>query len=343
MSVSLVTHFSEISLFLRCQRAHYFRYVLGREEPPKMGRSMVGTMGHAGLAALLQGQDPMAAVLASVPEDVEVPEDEVHPHELVADVVEIATRGVAVLRAAMGEGHRILGVERPFEWRDPEVDEFTVVGTADLVFEEASGHAWVVDHKFRAKFVPESAELFNLQMAIYQKLAAESGVPTIGTMQAQFFPGLPAMPKLNKPKKKGALAEMSRADIKSDWPTYERALLSCGLDPADYEDMRDKLAAKKFHDLSARAYRPPEEVENVWAHVVRPTLHQIGHARRNPDAPGVPCMQQFACQNCAYRNPCSEMNKGGDWQMMLEVQFPREGEKPTSFELIDDTEESEDE
>lgn len=195
-------------------------------------------------------------------------------------------------------------------------------GTLDWVARECdSGAEWLIDHKGFKTFIPEENEEWNVQMSCYQYLLQKEKRPIVGSILHQIRPEVPREPKQNKD---GA---MSRADIISDWPTYERALKRAKLDPAEYEDMKEKLAGKSFWRYS-RAYRTRQEIEGVWEDV----RAAAGDLQIYLNAGGRPyrTLASRVCAGCTVRDLCMEELRGGDVEFIRATQF-RTADEPNKY------------
>lgn len=195
-------------------------------------------------------------------------------------------------------------------------------GTLDWVAKELNtGAEFLVDHKGFKTFVPEEAEEWNLQMSAYQKLLMEEKRPIVGSILHQIRPEVPRQPKLNKN------GTMSRADLISDWETYKAALIAAKLDPADYEEMQEKLAPKEFWRMS-RAYRTKQEVDGVWEDI-RAAAQDIQRQVKE-GARMYRTLSSRVCAGCTVRDLCMEELRGGDVDFIRSTQF-RTADEPNKY------------
>lgn len=195
----------------------------------------------------------------------------------------------------------------------------------DVVLKDkVNGGLWVVDHKVRSQFTPETAEETNIQMAIYQYILGYHGISTIGGMTHQILNQPMAKPKLNKDGK------MSKAMIKCDWPTYRSALIENGLDPDDYIDMAEKLKGEMTR--ITMTHRTDYEINSIWQNVVLPvsrdireTHDQFGLSSFRNKLPGgteLPrVMNHMVCNGCLYRDLCLGDLRGADVEFITRTNF----------------------
>ncbi len=162
----------------------------------------------------------------------------------------------------------------------------------DWVARDGSGNIWVIDHKVRATLTEEDGADF-LQLPLYQKALEEMGFPVSGTAVFQILSQEPREPQLNQ---NGA---MSRALIRTDWPTYQKALAERGLDETDYQDMREKLEGNRWFNM-VKTYRLPNNYQRVWDNLLVPTVKEI--MREDKQILRNRC--GVVCRRCAYRPVC---------------------------------------
>lgn len=187
--------------------------------------------------------------------------------------------------------------------------------TIDWIVEDLTeGGIWVADYKFRGQFTPMEAEEVNLQLAIYQYvLLAKYGLETSGTMMFQGRNTPPAQPTVNKN------GSMSRARIATDWPTYEAALESAGLDPKDYEsEMRLKLDYEFFR--LDKMYRSMDEAQAIWDQIVIPAGKSIIRDRQDPTRMWRH-LSYMNCNGCWARDFCLTELRGEDTDFLLKTRY----------------------
>jgi hypothetical protein len=283
-------------------------------------------MGHHVLQSLAQGktEDEARTDLAKLTQEYienAFDDDVVQIMTLSGEIFPVAVRAWKKL---MEFGYTPILSEHQFS---VTYDGIPFQGTVDLVLKDKDGAMWIVDHKFREKFKSPESEYFNLQMAIYQKVMLDKGLPVVGSLQYQIYPYAPAKPTINKD------GSVSRAACSTDWDTYRQTVIEAGKDPDDYEQMKNKLETKKFEDAhSLRAFRSREELERVWSMVVMPVAKSlmIGNIKRIP-------IMSYPCMRCDYRELCTENLKGGDTEYIKSFNFHKIGSKPKKIQFEDDT------
>lgn len=194
-------------------------------------------------------------------------------------------------------------------------------GYVDAVLRErATGQVWCVDYKFRSRLASEDDERFSLQRAVYARACRDLGVPVTGTLTWQRLRRCEAAPRLLRD------GTMSRAKVQCTWPRYREALIAAGLDPADYEEMEDKLAGVEM-SREVREVRSDEMLERVWGQVVTPTAMEIRRRREwmplGVPMQCVPALDPMRCRLCAYAELCQAELRGYDADFVRTEGFTR--------------------
>lgn len=184
--------------------------------------------------------------------------------------------------------------------------------TFDRVVETDQG-ILIEDSKWVKAFrTPEMLELDG-QIAIYHTAGLAMGYNIAGVVIDMIAPE-PKEPKLNQPDKKTGIAGMSKVAV-GDWPSYQRALIAAGLDPADYQDMREKLP-ETAEFRREFVYRSRNEVYHYLDDLVSRTK-DLMHMRKQVYM----CDDRVRCQNCKFRELCLEKIKTGDASGVVETMF----------------------
>lgn len=192
---------------------------------------------------------------------------------------------------------------------------------------------WLIDWKCRASFDEDDAEEVNLQFTTMQLVVEEvCGLEIEGSILWQVRSAQPREPKLNQN------GTMSRADIVSDWATYEAALIANHLNPADYADMKEKLSGKEWFRAIVQ-HRSTDECTAVWASIVLPAASAMA---RDPQVIRRWNYTVFCCRGCWAKDFCHAEMFGSDTEFLLETDYmdtrnPRKmrqlGEPHRSFTL----------
>ncbi len=328
-------HFSEISTWLRCNYLHQLNYI---EEivPRRTAKEIAfGTLGHAAMKTLILGgssEDAEASVKVEIKKHFE------------NDVIGSETKDViAIGYEALAVANRIWPrVRDKFRYKNHlveetlqmVVDDILFQGTPDWVAEDNTG-IWVIDHKFRKTFRPFKSEMVNLQMAFYQGLVLNSrGIHTQGSRQLQIKPLLPKEPEIIKS------GRVSTKDIMTDWETYAKFVESCGQNPDDYLEMKDKLNKHVWFDIDeTKVSRTTDEISNCWNRIILPAAKSILLAKESGEE-SVRCMNWSNCKNCSMFEYCTESLKDGDTEFLLKTNYKRKSEASfVEVQFIEGTEE----
>lgn len=193
---------------------------------------------------------------------------------------------------------------------------------------------WLIDWKGRASFEEDDAEEVNLQFASMQYVL-EMEAPDIrieGSILWQVKSQSPRWPAKNKD------GSLSRAAIVTDWPTYLAAIKKEGLNPADYEDMKAKIAEIEWF-RAIKQHRTHEECENVWYQIIVPAATRMAN---DPQVIRRWTHMPFACKGCWARAFCLAELRDEDTEFLLETDYmdtraPRKqremGENKRKFQL----------
>lgn len=309
--ISTLDHisFSAIYEWLRCQYAWRTRYILNLDPARPADLLSVGGLGHEALAAFLRGSDMAAWWQTTETEtgdalDLEAP-IRAEARRLYGRAVEYSPLLRDYEPLPLPDGTPAVEMKVTGHARGP------VIGFVDAVMRHRqSGGVFVADHKFRENL--GTGDELNLQLAMYQYMLARwHGIGAIGTIKHEISSEAPGRPEL---KKDGS---MSRAAIRTDWPTYRAALLDARLNPDDYADMKEKLEAREMVRLHI-SYHSMTELENIWRCVVEPSARQMLNPRRRHFARS---LGPRACNGCWCRSLCFAELRGDDVDYIIETQF----------------------
>lgn len=305
---------SEIRTWTTCRKRHHWSYRRNIQARGVQRAPWLGTCGHVAIAAILNGFPWEPAV--DEWHDIQLRTQKLWDEEieeigeLVATVKQIIPRYLA---------------QYPFDFRSVATERrFRVSlrgirtrldGYIDAIVEDKQNRLWLMDHKFPKQFRPREDLDLDGQLGIYHYACHKAGFPVVGIIYNQLLAKAPKRPELTK---KGT---MSRVDITSDWATYREALVYEGLDPADYLDMREKLADKKFFDRYF-IYRPMSEI-NIFVEDVR---QRVMDARR-ANSPIYMSPNAINCGMCDFRELCLAEVKGADVEHLIQLNYIPRGRR----------------
>lgn len=114
----------------------------------------------------------------------------------------------------------------------------------------------------------------------------------------------PAWPEFPALAKRGT--RLSRKPIKTDWPTYRRAIVEAGFNPKDYADVEKRLVDQERNPFFAEyiTHFGWPYVRGLWENVITPIALEMSDAfegRRR----FARTWDQFPCSNwCSHREQC---------------------------------------
>lgn len=321
---------TQLQGFGACRRRWHYGYVRGLRPRRDRGYLTVGRMVHAGFeAALLMRAAGCESVGEMVDGGLQAIGDEARLTlmEFDGDPME-AVDGAG--REACAIFEEALPEFDPTRWDVVEVGGRPAVelhfvmpcpparglhGYVDSVLRERStGQVWCVDYKFRGRLADADEERFSLQRAVYARALRDMGVPITGTLTWQRLRRPQAVPRLLRD------GTMSRARVLCTWEAYEGHLVDAGLDPADYADMREKLADVEVW-RETRELRSDEYLDRVWEEVVAPLTAEAAECRECGHPYPVPTMDPFRCRSCPFCELCQAELRGYDSAYIEESGF----------------------
>lgn len=333
---------SQVQQFLSCRKRWEYGYREGLRPRVEREYLTVGKLCHLGMQRAMNSkwgawamgteQDPeyMADLgEAAIREEfgrymgrVQFLDEEVPVQgQLLEDAVEVFRRALRDLDPGRYEVAtvRVGGTSRPatevhFLFPVPQCG-LMVHGFIDaILIDRREGGLWCFDYKFRSQLSPDDDEQFNLQNAVYMRACREMGFVVAGTCTWQH---------LNQPSTRPAPTKsgMSRARVRCTWEVYEQALVEAGLDPADYEDMRIKLAEVEW-TRATREIRSDVTVENVLQQCMYPMARNV-EAYRTMGMSTNRSLDPWNCKRCQFQSLCQAELRGYDVDDVISREYAR--------------------
>jgi len=304
-------HFSwsQIQAWCACRMKWYWTYEVGIVRKRVERAPFIGACGHVAIAAKLRGDNYEQAVCDWLEQEISkkplFEEEETEYREMADLVIKIMSR---YLDNYDDDFEPIL-VEHKFEIPIRGI-KTRLIGYWDGIVRGQDGHMWLLEHKFpKQRFRTENDLELDGQIGTYQYAAHRLGYPIVGTIYNQILGRVPATPKLNKD------GSVSRAAIYTDWQTYRDFVVKQKLDPADYLEMKEKLADFKFFQRNY-IYRSIKEVR-LFARDMERRIWDMQKSKKH-----IYRSESFiTCGMCSYRELCLESMRGGDIQYIIEDQF----------------------
>jgi hypothetical protein len=196
-------------------------------------------------------------------------------------------------------------------------------GRIDAIVRDVHGEYWIVDWKTTIRMMNEDVDIIlelDDQVSGYVwALRKQLGLNIRGFRYIELKKGYPKPPAELKVVRLGRSFSVS-TNQDTDADTYVRTVST--RDPQAYkEGLYDQfiewltLEGPKFI-TDHKVYKRPVQLENFGRH-----LYQMASEMLDPDLALYPSPGRFSCGFCAYKEPCMDMESGGDYQYALETSF----------------------
>lgn len=198
--------------------------------------------------------------------------------------------------------------------------EYDITGTVDAVLYDLQTKEYVVfDWKSR-KAMPQTRLIdldgqLKLYAAIINHRAAGSGIKQqiAHTVQYNMLTAVPKPVTLTEKKR-----EVSKSVGSTTWEVWSESLRGMGLDPADYEELREKMHAASWFTNPVSTPVTPISSRAILLNVL-----QWGEAIRigmtTGSFPALPSMT--GCQYCDFKSYCAAHDNGGDIDFVLQNDY----------------------
>lgn len=225
---------------------------------------------------------------------------------------------------------RILSITLP----DGRKAEVWVKGKIDAVVETPDGKWWIVEHKTMASLSTEYYTLYDEQSGLYTYAAQETLNELLhtdkqidGVLYNLLRKKIPVVPE---ELKRGGLTK--RKNIDTTYDIYMAALRRLGEDPAEYQEVLERLQEKGnrfFH--REPVFRSQEEIREIILRIyyITQDIYNNPVVYPNPDF--------FKCRMCSFKDVCVAMSAGADWKWILDKKFEvRKEDEDIAMEVIDE-------
>ena len=198
-------------------------------------------------------------------------------------------------------------------------------GRLDCLGEDDNGDLWIIDWKTAAR-IPDDHSFLDLddQVGSYVWALWSIGMNVRGFIYHEQKKGYPLPPPRNKNIRLGRMYSV-KADMDTDFDTYLKAV-SEGDTKAYTDGLYDtylnflKSEGQIFYHR-AQIHKTEEELLNLQRDLGNEVLDMIAPDLRiypNPSRSG-----WGGCSGCAFKEPCTEKTRGGDYEYGLETMFER--------------------
>lgn len=194
-------------------------------------------------------------------------------------------------------------------------------GRCDMVAEDKEGNWWIFDWKSARAVNVDHDEFLELddQVASYVWALTKLGFPIRGFVYHEQKKGYPQPPKQNKVRRLGCMFSVSK-NQDTDYETYLATVKEYDTEAYEsgcYDEMLEYLRNEgiiffKRWQILKTQYQNSQTEYNIGLEA----LEMI-----DPDIPIYPSPGRFGCTTCAFRQPCLEVNTGGDVDYWLKELF----------------------
>lgn len=215
---------------------------------------------------------------------------------------------------------------RRAEWRGLPV---TYGGRVDMLAQDTSGDYWIVDWKSTTRMTnaePNVADEFLLlddQITSYCWAFHVLGIPVKGFIYVEIKKAYPKEPEPNKVQRLGRWYSVNKMQ-ETTYEIYKRTVEEN--DPVAYEqglydDFLDYLkttATLESYVHRHQIHRNEVELANAGYYIYQEAAELIDENLATFPSPG-----RFACNSCAFREPCLAKNRGEDFEYALDTMFEK--------------------
>jgi len=207
--------------------------------------------------------------------------------------------------------------------------EFTIsgikvhfTGHIDKLVQDRDKRILVLDHKSHKVIPGPDARYNDFQLLTYLWLLPLSGLPKAdGVLWDYLRTKPPAVPEVLK---NGSLTK--RANLDSDRQTYLDAIVTNGLNPADYQDVLDRLEAEGGNRYFERVKLPApqkELIDNMVSDFKETIIQIVDATKKNHFVRNM----NKDCSWCGFAQLCQAELRGYDTEFMRKSSYRQRPEK----------------
>jgi CRISPR/Cas system-associated exonuclease Cas4 (RecB family) len=205
-----------------------------------------------------------------------------------------------------------------------------LAGRIDLLAEDKHGHYWIVDWKTAARlsrgdasgqdrdeFLELDDQIGSYVMALRRKL----GIDVRGFVYVELKKAYPTDPQRNLQARLGRMYSVNK-NQSVDYDTYRNTVMEHDAEAFEaglYDEFLTYLkeSGERFHGRYQIAKLDEELIE------IERNLFYEASEMCNANTHIYPSAGRFNCSQCAFRQPCIEKNRQGDFQYMLDTLFTK--------------------
>lgn len=206
----------------------------------------------------------------------------------------------------------------------------TYGGRLDLLAQDANGDYWIVDWKTTVRMTnaePDVADEFLLlddQITSYcWALRHKLGIPVKGFIYVEIKKAFPQEPEPNKRERLGRWYSVNKAQ-ETTYEVYRRTVAendASAYQQGLYDEFLEWLKANRSLDHFVTRHqitRTDTELDNAGHNIFLEAKEIIDLEMATFPSPG-----RYACNFCAFREPCVGKNRGEDYMYTLDTLFEK--------------------
>lgn len=205
-----------------------------------------------------------------------------------------------------------------------------LAGRLDMLAEDQYGQYWIVDWKTAARlsrgdasgndrdeFLDLDDQIGSYVMALRRKL----GLDVRGFIYVELKKSFPVPPQRNSSRRLGRMYSVNKQQA-VDYDTYLKTVKEEDTEAYEaglYNEFLEYLkeSGERFHGRYQIA-KTDEELEEIERNLFLEAADMV-----DPNLRLYPSAGRFACGFCAFRQPCLEKNRQGDFQYMLDTLYEK--------------------
>jgi hypothetical protein len=216
------------------------------------------------------------------------------------------------------------------QWEQSEGLVVTLAGRIDLLAEDDYGWYWVVDWKTAARlsrgevdgqdrdeYLELDDQIGSYVMALRRKL----GLKVRGFVYVELKKAFPQPPERNKQIRLGRMYSVNK-QLPCDYDSYLKTVMENdkgAYEEGLYDDHLEwlKNEGPRFHGRY-QITKTEEELEEIERNLFMEAAEMT-----DPNTRIYPSSGRFTCGQCAFRQPCLEKNRQGDYMYSLETMYDK--------------------
>ena len=316
----LEIHQSGLKLWRRCHKAYEYKYIQNLQKRHTPNALLRGTIVHAMIEAKAKKEDPWEVFDNYIAENHKIfteEEEYFGMEEMVSDIMEgyfSYYKDDDLIPYPITKEGETRYAEHSFSV--PLIPEENIYfgGVIDMIVQDSKGRIWLMDHKTHKTLPKGDLSYLNIQSNLYAWAMSQlDHLPNPEGMIWNYIRWKqPTKPQLLK---NGSLSKSSKID--TTWGIYKKAIREAGLDPKDYEDVKESLEGKE-EDFYVRHYLPFNE--HIQKAILSDTKITALEIKRNAGKIRDRNLTRD-CSWCEFYSICQAELKGLDTSTILKFDF----------------------